>query len=282
MTHRLLRLVLPELVWNQEIYGAWLQRFVSKDVRWLEAGCGWRILGEDLETVEDSLVAAAGMVVGTDLTIDSLARHRNIERRTCASIDCLPFADNSFDLVTCNMVIEHLPNPLAAFREITRVLSPSGVLILHTPNTLNYLIFLNRTVARVLPRRFVLWVIRATEDRRESDVFPTFYRANSLKRLREISRELNLIEVSSRVLTAPQPVCRFFAPLAFVELLLMRATMSRPCGRFGTTLLAAFRKDAAGESSVTPTLVMDGTGKGTHSFEHALGVNRAHTVADPS
>ncbi len=253
MTQRLLKVLLPDLVWNQEIYGAWLQRFVSKDVRWLEAGCGWRILGEDLEKIEDALVAGAGMVVGSDLTLNSLTQHRNIQRRACASLDFLPFASGSFDLVTCNMVVEHLPNPLASFREMTRVLSPNGVLILHTPNTLNYLIFLNRTVAKILPRGFVLWVIRSSENRPESDVFPTFYRANSLEKLREIGRELSLIEVSSRVLTAPQPVCRFFAPLALFELLLMRATMSRPFRRFGATLLVAFRKSAVAGSSATPS-----------------------------
>jgi ubiquinone/menaquinone biosynthesis C-methylase UbiE len=250
MTHRLLKLILPDLVWNQEIYGTWLQRYVSKEVKWLEAGCGWRILGEDLDKIEDELVASAGTVVGTDLTLDSLAKHRNIRQCVCASLESLPFAAGSFDLVTINMVVEHLPDPLSSFREMVRVLSPNGVLILHTPNTLNYLIFLNRTVAKILPRRFVLRIIRATENRPESDVFTTYYRANSIRKLRRIGRALDLIEESSRVLTAPQPLFRFFAPVAFLELLLMRATMSWPFRGFGATLLVAFRKHAVGESAV--------------------------------
>jgi ubiquinone/menaquinone biosynthesis C-methylase UbiE len=242
MTRRLLKLILPDLVWNQEIYGAWLQRYVSKDVKWLDAGSGWRILGEDLDKIEDNLVASVGTVVGTDLTLDSLAKHKNIRQRVCASLESLPFAGGSFDLVTCNMVVEHLPDPLSSLQELTRVLSPNGVLIIHTPNTLSYLIFLNRTVVKILPRSLVLRLIRATENRPESDVFPTFYRANSMKKLRQLGRELNLVEESSRVLTAPQPVCRFFAPVALLELLLMRATMTRPFRRFGATLLVAYRK----------------------------------------
>ena len=242
MTHRLRKLILPDLVWNQEIYGAWLRRYVANDVKWLDAGSGWRILGEDLDKIEDKLVANAGRVVATDLTLDSLAKHRNIRLRVCASLEALPFADGSLDLVTCNMVVEHLPDPLASLRELTRVLSADGILVIHTPNTLSYLVFLNRTVAKLLPRSLVLRLIRVTENRQESDVFPTFYRANSMKKLRQLAREVGLAELSSRVLTAPQPVCRFFAPVALLELLLMRATMTRPFRRFGATLLVAFRK----------------------------------------
>ncbi len=252
MTQRLLKLILPDLVWNQEIYGAWLRRYVSKDVKWLDAGSGWRILGEDLDKIEDELVASVSTVVGTDLTLDSLAKHRNIQQRVCASLDSLPFADGSFELVTCNMVVEHLPDPRTSLQELTRVLSPNGVLIIHTPNTLSYPVFLNRTVVKFLPRSLVMRLIRVTENRPESDVFPTFYRANSLNKLRQIGRDLHLVEESSRVLTAPQPLFRFFAPVAFLELLLMRATMSRAFRGFGATLLVAFRKHSVGELALAP------------------------------
>ncbi|KKQ25804.1 MAG: hypothetical protein US62_C0006G0025 [Candidatus Woesebacteria bacterium GW2011_GWA1_37_8] len=49
--------------------------------------------------------------------------------------DKLPFTDDTFDLVICNEVFEHLRiDPLKALREIHRVLKPSGLLILSTPN----------------------------------------------------------------------------------------------------------------------------------------------------
>jgi SAM-dependent methyltransferase len=244
MSQRLLKLILPDLVWNQEIYGSWLQRFVSPQVKWLDAGCGWRILGEDLDKIEDDLVARARFTVGTDLTFDSVVKHRNIKHLACSSLEALPFADGSFDLVSCNMVVEHLPDPPRALGELARVLAPNGVLLLHTPNTRSYQVFLNRTLANILPRSFVLRVIRATENRPESDVFPTFYRANSLQKLRRIGSELNLREDSSRVLIAPQPLFRFFAPVALLELLLMRLMMFRAFRGFGATVLVAFRKPA--------------------------------------
>ncbi|OZB57547.1 MAG: hypothetical protein B7X35_00935 [Halothiobacillus sp. 14-56-357] len=46
---------------------------------------------------------------------------------------CLPFADASFDCITILDVMEHLPNPEAAFGEMLRVLKPGGILISQTP-----------------------------------------------------------------------------------------------------------------------------------------------------
>lgn len=53
------------------------------------------------------------------------------------NIDPLPYADASFDLVTCTEVIEHLEHYRAALREMARVLRPGGVLVVTTPNVLN-------------------------------------------------------------------------------------------------------------------------------------------------
>ena len=38
----------------------------------------------------------------------------------------LPFADESFDFITCGWVIEHLPDPVPGLKEISRVLRPGG------------------------------------------------------------------------------------------------------------------------------------------------------------
>lgn len=47
-----------------------------------------------------------------------------------APADCLPFADNTFDAVTCIEVVEFLPDARRALGEYLRVLKPGGVLLL--------------------------------------------------------------------------------------------------------------------------------------------------------
>jgi SAM-dependent methyltransferase len=47
----------------------------------------------------------------------------------------LPFVDESFDLVWCTEVIEHVVNPEFTLGEINRVLKPGGKLLLSTPNS---------------------------------------------------------------------------------------------------------------------------------------------------
>jgi len=45
----------------------------------------------------------------------------------------LPFADHSFDVVTCQTVLMHLADPLAALREMRRVVRPGGLVICVEP-----------------------------------------------------------------------------------------------------------------------------------------------------
>lgn len=51
----------------------------------------------------------------------------------CGEITALPFADHSFDLVTAFDVVEHVENDQSVFKEMTRVLKPSGSLIFSVP-----------------------------------------------------------------------------------------------------------------------------------------------------
>ena len=54
-----------------------------------------------------------------------------------ADICNLPFENNSYDLVLCNHVLEHVLNDKLAIRELFRVLKKGGVLIAQVPLDLN-------------------------------------------------------------------------------------------------------------------------------------------------
>lgn len=48
-------------------------------------------------------------------------------------IHSIPFAENTFDVVLCNHVLEHVKDDIKAMREIRRVLKPGGFSILQVP-----------------------------------------------------------------------------------------------------------------------------------------------------
>lgn len=54
-----------------------------------------------------------------------------------ADITNLPFKDNTFDIIFCNHVLEHIPDDTKAMQELHRVLKSSGMGILQVPQDLN-------------------------------------------------------------------------------------------------------------------------------------------------
>lgn len=54
-----------------------------------------------------------------------------------ADICDLPFADNSYDVILCNHVLEHIPDDTKAMQELYRVLKPGGMGIFQIPQDLN-------------------------------------------------------------------------------------------------------------------------------------------------
>jgi SAM-dependent methyltransferase len=53
-----------------------------------------------------------------------------------ADICNLPFADNQYDVILCNHVLEHIPDDTKAMQELFRVLKPGGMAILQIPQDL--------------------------------------------------------------------------------------------------------------------------------------------------
>ena len=49
----------------------------------------------------------------------------------------IPFDENTFDVVFCNHVLEHIPDDTKAMKELFRVLKPKGMAVLQIPQDLN-------------------------------------------------------------------------------------------------------------------------------------------------
>jgi SAM-dependent methyltransferase len=96
--------------------------------------------------------------------------------------DPLPFADESFDLIVSDFVFEHLEYPEHVTRELQRVLKPGGWLLARTPNKYGYVAI----IAALVPNRLHTTVLKWIQpDRKDVDVFPTFYRINRLSQMRK-------------------------------------------------------------------------------------------------
>jgi len=125
-------------------YAPWMQQFLgyaeAAGLDVLDVGCG-----QGLDLI--GFARGGANVTGIDLT----PRHVELANRHLAALglpgaaivgdaEQLPFADDSFDVVTSNGVLHHTPDMAAALREIRRVLRPDGVakVIVYHRDSLHY------------------------------------------------------------------------------------------------------------------------------------------------
>lgn len=236
---RLKRLITPGLRYSQDLYEETLKSQLTTEMVWLDLGCGHQILPYWRAAEEQKLVARCRMIVGIDYDFDSLWRHHNLHHRVQGAISRLPFADNSFDLVTANMVVEHLDRPDEQFREVARALKPGGLFIFHTPNARGYATRLSRLVPDGLKARLVYLL----DGRKENDVFETFYRANTQESIERVSAAAGFEVVNIRMLVS-DAVFYVIPPLAALELLWIKSLMTRALRPLRTTIIATLRRKA--------------------------------------
>jgi SAM-dependent methyltransferase len=248
LAERLQRRIAPGLRYSQELYEDVLLKHVSSEDDWLDLGCGHQLLPAWRAESERHLAARPRRLVGVDYELPALREHPSIHDRVCGSILTLPFADGSFDLITANMVFEHLDDPEPALGEIHRVLRPGGRVIFHTPNKLGYTTLLARATPEFVKGRLV----RLFEGRAEEDRFRTYYRVNSERDVRILAsragftvRQVRLICSAAQFVILP--------PLVIVELLVLRLLLTRPLRNLRTNLIAVLEKPTV-TASASPDL----------------------------
>lgn len=115
--------------WSNRFFATLARRYGMKGRRLLEIGSG---LGHLVGQLEDTF-----QTYGMDLNHWAVKQSKPVINKTSlqtASAQELPFADASFNVVIIKHIVEHLPDPAQAIREIGRVTAPGGILILATPN----------------------------------------------------------------------------------------------------------------------------------------------------
>lgn len=160
---------------DEDIYGVVnraLDKYFVPGIRALDAGSGhgtWV-----LTPYRDKISRLVGVDVapadGRQVMLDDLV---------IADLTRIPLKDNSFHVVFCWDVVEHLPRPRAAFSEFRRLLQDDGVLIVKTPSVLSPLMLASRLSPTFIHRKFKSRLLGQQEDK----VFPTLYRCNTPRRL---------------------------------------------------------------------------------------------------
>jgi len=127
-----------DVEWNRAVFArrtgevaAFLAPHLRAGMRLLDCGCGPGSI-----TVDLAHAVAPGEAIGIDFREDALAQGRalalergiaNVTFET-ASVYQLPYPDRSFDAAFACAVLQHLAAPLAALKEMRRVLKPGGVI----------------------------------------------------------------------------------------------------------------------------------------------------------
>lgn len=133
--------VVPGLV-DENLFNEHVARYhfaarfqASRAGRVLDAGCG--------SGYGTAYFGPQASVFGIDVALEAVRHAREAFSRdgvsfAQASCTAIPFADASFDVITAFEVIEHLERWPELLREAARVLKPSGVFLVSTPNKSYY------------------------------------------------------------------------------------------------------------------------------------------------
>jgi SAM-dependent methyltransferase len=234
---KLQSILAPGLKFSQDIYEEVLNEHCTDAIKWLDLGCGHNLLSPWRLEQENALTSKAKLLVGIDFDYLSLTKHKTIRNKLRGSITVLPFPDNTFDLITSNMVFEHLDDPEKQLKEISRVLVKGGKLIFHTPNSFGY----STVLARMIPGVIKDKLVYILQGREEDDVFPAYYRINSRSRIRKVALAsgFNVLQLRMICTTAQLVV---LPPIVVLELLWIRFLMSRMGKLFRTNIITTLEK----------------------------------------
>jgi 2-polyprenyl-6-hydroxyphenyl methylase/3-demethylubiquinone-9 3-methyltransferase len=128
-----------------------------QDARILDVGCGGGILSE-------ALARSGARVLGIDLAqavldvaeLHALESRLAVEYRAVAAEELAAAQPESFDLVTCMEMLEHVPDPAATLKALAALVKPGGNVIVSTlnrkPQAFAVAIIGAEYIARILPR----------------------------------------------------------------------------------------------------------------------------------
>jgi SAM-dependent methyltransferase len=217
-----------------DVYETTLECLVNSQTRWLDVGGGRDIFKSNARTAQ-LLASRCRLLVGLDPS-PNILDNRFVHERVQGVIEDYR-TDATFDLITMNMVAEHLEQPAAAISAISRLTASGGRLVIYTVDKWSPVTIISALVPNSLhhPLKKLIWNVE------EQDTFPTTYLMNTRGRLRSLMSDGGFQEEAFKYLDD----CRTFArwrALNAIELTLWRLLRSLGLRYPEVCLLGVYRK----------------------------------------
>jgi len=227
-----------DLTHPQVHYGRTLQRYVTPGIRWLDVGCGYQILPEWAlaEDAQRKLVASVATLTGVDVD-KRIKDHPLLTYRVEALGGALPFRDQTFDLITANMVVEHIERPEKFLADMFRVLRSGGRFLFHTPNFLFWMTFVSYFTPDAI-KKPIIWRL---EQRHAEDVFPTHYTLNTPWRIERLAHAAGF-QVEDIRMVGSNRIFERLGPVGWVDAVVTKGTSMIAGGRLNSNIIAVLRR----------------------------------------
>ena len=171
---------------------------IGSNMTAVDLGAGRGAWAETLPSYSRSLATLKGKcrhVVGIDIDPAVLGNPTVDEALVVQPNASLPLADQSVDMIVAFAVLEHIVDPMRFAAEVRRTLRPGGWFCAWTPNKWGYVGIGARCVPNSLHPR-LLPKIHPSSNRREKDVFPTYYRMNTMAKIRAFFADAEFVNCS--------------------------------------------------------------------------------------
>lgn len=124
--------------WNQDFLELMAKRWKVDKIRSvLDVGCGMGHWSRILSRILSKQAKITGIDREHAWVTEAQERTKSQANRFHYQQglgEAIPFPDETFDMVTCQTVLIHVPDVLLVLKEMTRVLKPGGLLVVAEPN----------------------------------------------------------------------------------------------------------------------------------------------------
>jgi SAM-dependent methyltransferase len=162
----------PDWEDSVSIYRNYIDKNTDISTRILDFGCG------HVDFMK-SVYSRTVYVYGIEPNIHTLHKNITIKNKVVGVAEYIPFPDDFFDFAVSAWVVEHIENTTKVFSDINRVLKPGGKLVFLTPNSWNYITWINRSV----PNSMHEFLTRSLYGREERDTYSVRYKMNSIAKM---------------------------------------------------------------------------------------------------